>query len=262
MVGNLRLAKVLWTVTAGLAFIAALGGVLSKGIYVGLFPPDFLPGAVLQDVLTLLVCITLLVLTWTTKQGDVRRQVIIIGLLGALFYLYGIFTIERVYNWLYLVYAAVFAASFWSLVHTLAGYRGEAVAGLRLNTGMLRLTAFSSILIAIIFTFLWTASLIPLMRAHNRIEFLYSIYILDLCFVMPAFVISAVMALRRMPLGILMGPALMITGFFVIFPLGLNELAKPAAGMAMSVGPMLVSFIFAAYMLILAGLQLRMIRLD
>jgi hypothetical protein len=45
MVPNLKLAKIFWSVTTALTFLAALGGVLFKGIYVGLFPADFLPGA-------------------------------------------------------------------------------------------------------------------------------------------------------------------------------------------------------------------------
>jgi hypothetical protein len=103
-------------------------------------------------------------------------------------------------------------------------------------------------------------SLLPLMQEHNRIEYLYSIYILDLGFVMPAFFVTAIMCLRKMPLGILMAPAIMIVGFFVIFPLGLNEVAKPAFGMTINYGSMLVSFIFSIYMLALAYLQLRYIR--
>jgi len=258
MINNLKLAKIFWSITTSFAFLAALGGVLFKGIYVNLFLKDFLPGAFSQDVLTILVCVFLFVLITITKQNDVKKQVIIVGLLGSLFYLYGIFTIERVYNWFYLLYAAVFASSFWSIIYSLAGFRPEAFSRLRLNDGMLKTTAISSIFIAVVFTFLWTMALIPLMRDHNRIEYLYSIYILDLCFVMPAFFITAVMSLRRMPLGILMAPAIMILGFFVIFPLGLNELAKPSAGMVINYGPMAISFIFAFFMLAIATLQLRM----
>lgn len=261
MIRNLGLAKVFWAVTTVLAFVAALGGVLFRGIYVNVFAPDFLPGALPQDVLTILVCIFLFVLIATIKPDDIKRQVNVIGLLGSLFYLYGILTIERVYNSFYLVYAGVFASSFWSIVYSLAQFRPEAVAGLRLKSGMLRTTALTSILIAVIFTFLWVMELIPLMRDHTRIEYLYSIYILDLCFVMPAFFITAVMSLRGMPLGTLMGPAIMILGFFVIFPLGLNELAKPSAGLSISYGPMAVSFVFAFFMLAIATLQLRMMHL-
>jgi hypothetical protein len=75
---------------------------------------------------------------------------------------------------------------------------------------------------------------------------------------MPAFFITAIMSLRKVPLGILMAPAIMIVGFFVIFPLGLNELAKPSAGMAINYGPMAISFIFAFFMLAIATQQLRM----
>ena len=262
MVRNLKLAKVFWTITTAFAFLAALAGVSFKGIYDDLFTPDFLPGAFPQDVLTILVCIFLFVLIAITKENDVKVQVVILGLLGSFFYLYGIFTIERVYTWFYLLYAAVFASSFWSIIYSLAGFRAEDFAQLRLKNGMLKTTAISSIFIAVIFTFLWTAALIPLMRDHNRIEYLYSIYILDLCFVMPAFFMTAIMSLRRMPLGIMMAPAIMILGFFVIFPLGLNELAKPSAGMAINYGSMGVSFIFAFFMLTIAILQLRMIRLE
>ena len=262
MIRNLRLAKVFWTITAIFTFLAALGGVLFKGIYVNLFPADFLPGAFPQDVLTIIVCIFLFVLIARTKENDVKLQVVILGLLGSFFYLYGIFTIERVYNWFYLLYAAVFASSFWSIIYSLAGFKAETFASLRLSSGMLKTSAIVAIFIAAVFTFLWTMALIPLMRDHNRIEYLYSIYILDLCFVMPAFVITAIMSLRRMPLGILMAPAIMIVGFFVIFPLGLNELAKPSAGMEISYGPMVISFLFAFLMLAIGTLQLRMIHFE
>lgn len=257
MTGNLQRARLLWAVTAVLAFVAALGGVLNRDIYLGLFPESFLPGAFPQDLLTLLVAGLLCTLAVVTRPGQVRRQVVAIGLLGSLCYLYGIFTIERVYNALYLVYAAVFATSFWAIIASLAGWRAEALAALRVPDGILRTTAWVSIAIAVIFTILWTLALIPLMRTHDRIEYLYSIYILDLCFVMPAFVITAVMALRGQPLGVVLAPAIVIVGFFVIFPLGLNELAKPAAGLPLAVGPMVVSFAFAFLMLGLGALQLR-----
>jgi hypothetical protein len=262
MTNNLKLAKTLWNITTLLTMLAALAGVLFKGIYTNLFPEDFLPGAFPQDVLTILTCLFLFGLIATTKQNDVKKQVVIVGLLGSFFYLYGIFTIERVYNWFYLLYAAVFAMSFWTIIYTLSGFKSEAFSNLRLHGGMLKTTAITSVFIGVIFTFLWTAALIPLMREHNRIEFLYSIYILDLCFVMPAFFITAVMSLRRQPFGILLAPAIMILGFFAIFPLGLNELAKPSFGMALNYGPMAVSFIFAFFMLALAALQLKMIRFE
>jgi len=262
MIQNLKTARILWTIPEILAFIAALGGLVFKGIYTNLFQSDFLPGAVAQDVITLLISISLIILIFNTRENDIKKQVVIVGLLGSQFYLYGIFAMERVYNAFYLVYLGIFATSFWSVIYTLSGFRSRNFTNLRLNEAMLKTTAISSLLIAAAFVLLWTMSLLPLMRDHNRIEFLYSIYILDLCFVMPAFIITAIMSLRKLPLGILMAPAIMILGFFVIFPLGLNELAKPAFGMAVDYGSMAFSFAFSIFMLVIAYLQLRLIHFD
>ena len=148
----------------------------------------------------------------------------------------------------------------WLIIYSLAGFRSQEFIAIRLNDGMKKITAYSPIIIAILFTVLWILSLIPLMRENNRIDFLYSIYILDLCFVMPAFFITAYMSLRNIVMGILLSPTIMILGFFVIFPLGLSELAKPFYGLAINFGAMAVSIIFALYLLILAFLQLRMIK--
>jgi hypothetical protein len=260
MVRNLRLSKIFWSITATFALLAALPGVLFKDIYVDVFAKEYLPGAYPQDVLTILVALSLFVLIATTKENDIRKQIIIIGLIGSLFYLYGIFTMERVYNSYYLLYAAVFASSFWSIIYSLSGFRSEKFSGMQINGTIVKTSAIASLVIAALFTFLWTSALVPLMREHNRIEYLYSIYILDLCFVMPAFVMLAVMSLRKLPFGILLTPAMMILGFFVIFPLGLNELAKPAFGMEINYGSMVISFVFSVFMLGLAVLQLSKVR--
>ena len=262
MVPNLKLARIFWNITATFALISALAGVINKNIYNNLFPIEFLPGAFPQDVITVLLCLFMYRLSSSIKQNDIKKQIVMVGLLGSLFYLYGIFVIERVYNWFYLFYAAAFTSSFWSLIYTLSGYRPENFSNLKISKAMLRTTAYSSLIIAIVFSALWIAALIPLMRDNNRIEFLYSIYILDLCFIMPAFTITAIISLQNKPLGILLAPAIMILGFFVIFPLGLNELGKPYYGLQFNFGPMFVSFAFAIFMLTVAVLHLKKIRFE
>jgi hypothetical protein len=262
MVSNIRTAKLLWSITEILTLVAAVGGLLVKGIYDDLFQADYLPGAVAQDIITALLSASLIFLIYSTKENDIKKQIIIIGVLGSQCYLYGILTMERVYNIFYLVYLAIFALSFWTLIYSLAGFRSQKFQNLRLKSRMLNTTATSSIVIAVIFIFLWVMSLLPLMQEHKRIEFLYSIYILDLGFVMPAFIVTALMSFQRKPFGILMAPAMMIVGFFVIFPLGLNELAKPAFDMPINYGSMMVSFLFSIYMLAIAFFQLRLIQFE
>jgi hypothetical protein len=187
MVPNLKTAKVLWSLTEVLTLIVSIGGLLIKGLYENLFQADYLPGAVAQDLITLLLSLSLLLLIYFTKQEDIKKQVVIIGVIGSQWYLYGIFTIERVYNLFYLFYLAIFALAFWSLLYSLSGFRSERFQNLQIRNSVLKTTAISSIAIAVLFNILWIVSLLPLMQEHTRIEYLYSIYILDLAFIMPAF---------------------------------------------------------------------------
>jgi hypothetical protein len=243
----MRAAQLWWSLAALFALAAAVAGLVAPGSYSGLFPPDFLPGAGPQDGLTVVVSLALLGLVLRVRREQLRTQIVIAGLLGGLFYLYGIFVIERVYNAFYLVYLAAFASSFWSLVYGLSRL-DWATAKLPVRRWVRRWTAVFCVSIAVLFSALWVSALLPLMANHEQIDHLYSIYILDLGFVMPALFACGVFVWRDHRLAVL-APALLILGFFVIFPLGLNELAKPAFGQVMAVGPLVVSFAFSALML-------------
>ncbi|TFC04389.1 hypothetical protein E3O42_05185 [Cryobacterium adonitolivorans] len=74
--------------------------------------------------------------------------------------------------------------------------------------------------------------LIPLMRDRDQIDSLYSIFILDLGFIMPAFLILAVLALSNHGVGLVLLPSLYVLGFTLIFSLALAELVKPVVGTA------------------------------
>jgi hypothetical protein len=111
--------------------------------------------------------------------------------------------------------------------------------------------------IAILFGILWVSALLPLMASRNQIQHLYSIYILDLCFVMPGFVITAYMSLKNKSFGLLMSPVMYILGIFVIFPLGIGELAKPYFGQATDIKSMTMSFVLSGLFLLFAVLHMR-----
>ncbi|MCR4329662.1 MAG: hypothetical protein NUV65_03905 [Candidatus Roizmanbacteria bacterium] len=250
MFSNLSTNKILWSITTGLTFIAASIGIAAPHIYDGVFAKEFIPGALPQDVLTMILCIFLFYLIIKTKENSLKTQIFIFGIMGSFFYLYGIFTIERVYNFLYILYCAIFASSFWSILYSLMRVKSDFLGKLKYSNKLVTLSAVIGILIASLFTFLWISALIPLMRDRNRIEYLYSIYLLDLCFVMPAFFITSILSLRKNIVGILFLPAVFIVGFFVIFPLGLGEIAKPFYGQTINVGSMIMSFLFSFLMIV------------
>jgi hypothetical protein len=256
MIKNLNLNKVLWGITTLLAMFAAIYGLMDNRIYSGLFPNKFIAAQFSQDWLTILVCLLLAYLIFTTRASSIKKPLIILGIMGAFAYLYAIFSVERVYNVLYLVYLAILGTSFFSIVFTISSFDQEVLNTLEVRKGVKYTTAVFSLLTAALFAILWISALLPLIATKTQIQNLYSIYILDLVFVMPSFAITAVMTFRKNPLGYVLTPAMFILGIFVIFPLGLGELAQPMFGMAMDVKSMGMSFMLSALFLGGAILQL------
>jgi len=258
MIKNLPMNKVLWLATAGLTLAASVYGLCNNHIYQNLMPPGFVAAQYSQDLLTILVCGLLVYLVARTREESFQEPIIIIGILGAIAYLYGIFSIERVYNVLYLVYLAILSVSFYSIVYSISSLQPGTLNKIAVPKPVRITTAVFSVIIGILFSFLWISALLPLMRTGQQIDNLYSIYLLDLVFIMPAFFITAVMTLRRNPLGYVLTPAMFILGIFVIFPLGLGELAKmlPQFNMTPNFQDMTMSFILAGIFFVGAVIQL------
>jgi hypothetical protein len=263
MINNLRMNKILWLIAACLTLLASDYGLLNNGIYRNLIPAGFVAAQYSQDILTIIVCALLFFLIQRTTEKSYKEPIMIIGILGSLAYLYGIFSIERVYNVLYLVYLAILSVTFYSIIYSISSFRAEVVAKINVPKIVRNTNAVFSILVGLLFTILWTSALLPLMKTGNQIDHLYSIYILDLVFCMPAFFITAIMTFLKKPLGYVLTPAMFILGIFVIFPLGLGELAKmlPQFNMTPDFKSMTMSFVLAGLFFIGAAVQLRTMEL-
>lgn len=260
MLRNLRTLKILWFAATTLALIAAAIGLIDQSIYDGLLPTNFIAAQLPQDILTVAVCATLFWLIATTTDKSIVKPTIIMGMMGSLAYLYGIFSIERVYNMLYLVYLAIFGTSLFSVAYGVGSIDKAAIRTVDVPKAVHRTTAGFSVFIAVLFSLLWVSALLPLMAHKDQIENLYSIYLLDLVFVMPAFATTAVMSFRRKPLGFVLTPAMFILGIFVILPLGLGELAKPFYDQAVDVKSMTMSFVLSGCFIAGAAWQLAKLR--
>ena len=248
--------RALWTLTGVLTLPAAVTGLLFPEIYRGVVAPELLPGAVSQDLMSAVAGVALPVLAFADRRGRAKVQLVALGILGFLFYAYGIYSIERLYNGFYLVYLAVFALSFWGMVYTALELRADGPRRARLPQGIRVLSASGALLQPLIFYPLWIAMLLPLMRTGDQIDSLYSVFVLDLCFIMPAFLILAVLTFRDRWPGLVFMPALYLLGFTLIFSLALGELFKPLFDVPVSVLSLWSSVLLSALFLVLGGLHL------
>lgn len=245
-----------WLLTGLLSLAAAGAGLLFPGMYDRVVAAELLPGAMSQDLVSVVAGAALCVLAFAARPGRPRLQLAALGLLGYLFYAYGIYSIERVYNSFYLAYLAVFGLSFWSLVYGALALRAERPGRARLPLSVRMLSGAGSLLQPLIFYPLWIAMLVPLMVSGEQIDSLYSVFILDLCFIMPAFLILAVSTFRGHWLGLVLTPALFLLGFTLIFSLALGELLKPSFNIPLSPASLWSSLGLSALFLVLGTVHL------
>lgn len=261
MLSHINLHRSIWAVISILTLVAAALGLWRPSIYDGIVSEELIPGAFSQDLLSVAAALGLLYLAVTAHGNRVKRQIIALGLLGYLFYAYGIYVIERAYNGLYLVYMAVFTLAFWALVCAGAHIRRD-LRQPALPKTLRLLSASGAILQPLIFYPLWIGMLLPLMRTGEQIDSLYSIFILDLCFIMPAFLILSVLAYRSHGTGLLLLPAIYVLGFTLIFSLAVGELVKPLFNATLNPGEFWPALGLSMLFLVLGILHLNKLRID
>ncbi|HEN20659.1 MAG TPA: hypothetical protein ENN86_01465, partial [Desulfobacteraceae bacterium] len=187
---NVKQNKSLWILTAFLALISSLIGVFNPAVYDRVVDRSIMAGVYSQDLTAIAAALLVIILAVSLKDKDFKKVVVILGLLGFLFYGYGIYAIERIYNSLYYLYLAIFSLSFYSIIYSVLSFVPDLSSGIKMPSLMRYVSIFFLFFIPVMFGFLWISELMKLIASAEKIEFLYSVYILDLCFIMPAFVIT------------------------------------------------------------------------
>jgi len=251
----------LWLAVATMSLAASGMGVLNPSLYDGLVPASIRPGVFTQDVVAISLSVALGLLAFSGRSHSIKRRVIAHGILGFLFYAYGIYAIERMYNPLYPLYLALFGSSLFVLIYSVATVPREAMRRIDVPHGLRRLGIAYGLFIAVMFNAIWLAQLMPLLQSGQQIDYLYSIYIIDLSFVMPAFVLASVLAARRHPLGLMGLPALFVLGAGILSPLALAEWIKPIRyNMPHDVGGLVLFGLLTVIFITLAAAFLAMMR--
>jgi hypothetical protein len=262
MIRFLKTNKIVQIITAALTFAAALLGLVQPQMYAPVIVLErVIPGVFTQDLLAAGGSLVMIVLALTMGANDIRKATVNLGLFGFFFYAYGIYAIEQVYTFIYPLYLAILALSFYGLIFGLASIEISEVERLRQPAWMRTSAAIYGIFIAVMFNIIWLIQLIPYLQAANRIENTFSVFIIDLVFIMPGFLIAAILALRKHGLGIIGLPALFVLGFGILSPLAIAELIKPVRyGLPMIPGELGLFGTLASIFLVLAIVYLGLLR--
>lgn len=261
MIKQLLINKILFIATGILSLVASIIGVLNPAIYDPVVSDWIKPGMFTQDLIVIMAAIVMIVLSISMQPRDYRKTIVILGILGFLFYAYGIYAIEQIYTKLYPLYLAILTLGFYVSAYTLANVEHPRIEQLELSPILRYGAAAYGILIAVMFNIIWIGQLFPLIETGDRIEYTFSVYIIDLVFIMPAFVISAVLLIRKHAIGIVGIPALFVLGLCILSPLALAEVLKPwRYGTPMALGDFWLFGILSLIFLVLAIIYLAGLR--
>jgi hypothetical protein len=251
-----------WFVAGGLSVVTAGWGVIDRDIYLGLIAPATRAGALSQDLITLIAGLTLCGLASTRARLGPRLELVALGILGYLLYGYGIYVIERVYNVLYLNYLVIFGVAGWLVVLGSVDVVRRTSHRASLPPRFTKVSACAALLQPLVFYPLWISMLIPLMRHREQVDSLYSVFILDLALIMPAFLLVSVGQFRRRGWAFVLAPVMFVLGAVLIFSLLLGELVKPMFGSPVTVSGLMPSALLTGLFTVVAILHLRWLRFE
>jgi hypothetical protein len=169
------------------------------------------------DFVTLFICVPLLIISfWRYRQGSLRGRLLMLGALA--FFLYdGIsLAFSAAFNNLFLVYTALFSASFFALVYALTEIDLVMLLA-HISPGMPRRGTAVFMFVAGLGTFfIWLSEIIgPLTQGRLPVEALgpYTTLVthaLDIGIIAPVAVLTGIYLLRRAPVGYLLAAPMLI----------------------------------------------------
>ena len=228
------------------AILAILGSVTSlavHGIYAEL-TSAFLPQAIAQDLANLSIASpALLVTAAMALRGSLRAYLVWLGVLAFTVYNYVIYTFSVPFGPLFLLWVAVLGMCLFSLIGGVASVDRSAVQRSFTSRRAVVVVAWSLIVIAVLFYFLWLSEDVPALLAGVAPGSLRDmalptnpVHVLDLAFFLPAVIISAVQLLKRRPLGFTAAPAFLVFLALTGVPIVLTPFVQSARGLEASWG--------------------------
>jgi hypothetical protein len=204
----------------------------------GILTPDFYSAETLnwrsqsigQDIINIGIVVPVLILCIIL---NVRRNkyagMMMAGIHLYLVYTFAIYCFDVHFNKMFLVYCVVLGLSFYAIAYFMY-YKVKSSTDLIWGNALaIRVTAFYFIFIASIFTLLWLSRILPSIVISQTPDELKEtglltnpVHILDLSIILPAFLITGILILKKHNLGYLLAPVLLM--FALLMDLTIAEL--------------------------------------
>lgn len=186
----------------------------------GLFRGDsssFVAQAIGQDIVTLGVGLPALVMGGVLAgRGSERARLVWLGILAYLVYTYVIYAFQVRFNPLFLVYVALLGCSLYALIGGLATTDFEHVRARFMQRTPVRATGIFLCVVAVLFYCSWLGEVVPALVMGGIPESVAEsgtptngVHVLDMAWMLPAMILTAVWLWRKRALGYTLAGALL-----------------------------------------------------
>ena len=192
------------------------------------------------DAVNLAVIVPVLLLTaGLTQRGSISARLIWMGTLVFLLYNFAVYAVAVHFNALFLAYCGILGGSFYALVGSLRSLPLADVAGVYGGRAPVKTMAAVLGLIGLVFAALWLGEIIPALisgRTPKSIAdtglFTNPVHVLDLSFVLPGLIVTAIQLLRRRAVAFVLAPVLMVFSILMTVAIAGMMVAMSVRGFA------------------------------
>lgn len=204
------------SIVAILLVVSAAGGLFWNGLY---RDNDFVvPQAKGQDLVTLIIVFAVLApAIWFARKDSLRARLAILGIFAYAAYSYAIYACGSRFNEFFLLYVAILSLSTYGLTVGLFRINSPAVKEAVGKRSPLKTTAVFFLFAAVLFIFIWLSEIVPATLSGTGLRTAEQfgtptnmVHVLDLGFLLPALIISAILLLRGRAWGYVFTPVLLM----------------------------------------------------
>lgn len=195
------------------------------------------------DAVTLFVCLPLLLLAfWRYRHGSLKGGILLMGALSFFLYNGASLALSAAFNSLFLVYTALFSASFFAFVYAMTAVPPSFLAAHLSPKVPRRGMAIFLIIAGLGVLFIWLSEIIgPLLQGEIPAEALgpYTTMVthaLDMAMIAPATMVTAVYLLRREAIGYLLAAPLLILCTLIGMVVIAQTIFQTLAGITFPIG--------------------------
>lgn len=203
-----------------LAALAAVGNIvalLNVDRFYGAETEEFIPQAIAQDAVNLLVVAPLMAFfAWRALRRSPASYLVWLGFVAFTVYNYAIYAFSIQFGPLFLLWVAVLGGSLFALIGGATSLDAQAVAN-ALDFRKERVAAGFLLLTAVLFGFVWLSDIVPALIdgtapvAASDVNLPTNpVHVLDLAFFLPAAAIVGGSLWQRRPLGYAAAPAMLV----------------------------------------------------